>query len=68
MTRLVMVSNILGANCALLAFTAGRLAKANWYVQIPLMAAIFYTSRNIVMRNCLDGIYYPLRPLYQSVW
>lgn len=68
MTRLVTVSNILGANLALFAFTAGKLAKANWYVQIPLMLGIFYTSRNIVMRNCLDGIYYPLRPLYQNVW
>ena len=35
------------------------------FVGIPLTVVSFFVSRNLIMRNCMDKIYFPLNPLYE---
>lgn len=58
-TRLVGVSTIIGLNCGLLAYALTR-NQLRWYVHLPLCFVIFCESRNHVMKQCMDRIYYPV--------
>lgn len=67
MTRLVGVSYLLGINCAIAGYFMG-LGRLRWYVSAPTTFVVFFLSRNLVMKNCIDKVYYPVQPLYQQVW
>lgn len=34
------------------------------FIGLPLTFIVFFEGRNIIMKNCMDRIYYPLQPLY----
>lgn len=64
--KYIAVSWLLGLNVAFLGY---HLAFRNLkrYVGVPLTVASFFVTRNLVMRNCMDKIYYPLEPLYKAM-
>ncbi len=37
------------------------------YVGLPLTLATFWLSRNLIMKACMDKIYYPLVPVYERM-
>ena len=59
MTRLVMISHLLGFNLALASYFCG-FGKLRWYVSTPLTFATYFLFRNLVMKNLIDKIYYPI--------
>ena len=50
----------------MLAYNVYRL-KLYWYVSLPLGLYTGYLSRNFIMRNCIDRIYYPGEALYKQM-
>ena len=66
-TRFIWVSNILGANCAVLSYFAA-LRHLRWYMAFPLTYAAFHVSRNLVLKRAIDKIYYPVEPIFKSIW
>lgn len=64
--KYIAVSWLLGLNVAFLGY---HLAFKNLkrYIGVPLTVASFFVTRNLVMRNCMDKIYYPLEPLYKAM-
>ncbi len=67
MTRLIGISYLVGINAALISYQCG-LKRLKWYVSPILTFAVFFVSRNYVLKNCIDRIYYPLQPVYSDVW
>ena len=65
-TKYVTLSWVLGAN---LAFIGYQLAFKHLkkYVGIPLTFVSFFVSRNLIMKSCMDKIYYPLLPIYERI-
>ncbi len=62
----MVISWLAGLNLGFFAWHAG-LKHLKLYYAIPLTFLIFFESRNMVMKNCMDKIYYPLEPLYRKV-
>lgn len=64
--KYIAVSWLIGLNVAFLGY---HLAFKNLkrYVGLPLTVATFFVTRNLVMRNCMDKIYYPLHQLYKAM-
>jgi hypothetical protein len=64
--KYIAVSWLLGLNVAFLGY---HLAFKNLkkYIGVPLTVVAFFVTRNLVMRNCMDKIYYPLEPLYKAM-
>jgi hypothetical protein len=58
-TRLVGISYILGLNAALASYCL-VFSRLRWYVSLPLTFAVGFVSRNLVMKYCMDKIYYPI--------
>lgn len=65
-TKYYLLSWIGGANFA---FFAYHLAFKHFkpFIGLPLTAVTFFLSRNLIMKNCMDKVYYPLLPLYQKM-
>lgn len=64
--RLISVSTLLGFNVAFFSYyLALRFLKP--YVGIPLALGTFLVTRNILCRNSLERIYYPMEPVYQEI-
>lgn len=65
-TKYVTLSWILGVNIAFIGyhFAFKHLKK---YVGIPLTFVTFFVSRNLIMKSCMDKIYYPLLPIYERI-
>lgn len=65
-TKYITLSWVLGIN---ITFFAYQLAFKHMkrYVGLPLTVATFFLSRNLIMKSCMDKIYYPLVPLYDRV-
>lgn len=38
-----------------------------WYVAMPIGYGIYFFSRNTLMKNCIDRIYYPLEGVYNKL-
>ena len=36
----------------------------HWYIALPLSFGAYFLSRNLILRNCMDRIYYSLEPIY----
>jgi hypothetical protein len=37
------------------------------YVGLPITFATFFISRNLIMKSCMNKIYYPISPLYEKI-
>lgn len=51
------MSNLLGANIGFFTYRFLHLSL-HWYIAAPLAFSVYFVSRNILMRNTMDGIYY----------
>ena len=58
------LSTVLGVNVGFFSYQAMK-TKLYWYVALPLSFGAYFVSRNIVMRNCMDRIYYPGEMVYK---
>jgi hypothetical protein len=65
-TKYITLSYILAANITFFAYH-GALRHLKKYVGLPLALATFFVSRNIIMRNCMDRIYWPIEPVYKRI-
>jgi hypothetical protein len=65
-TKYIILSWICGLN---IAYFGHQLAFKNLklYVGIPLTIATFFLSRNLIMKSCMDKIYFPLLPVYAKL-
>lgn len=51
------MSTMLGANIGLLSYRVLNLSL-HWYLAFPLAFSVYFLSRNFIMRNSMDRIYY----------
>ena len=65
-TKYIILAWIGGINLAYLSYhVAFRHLKR--FIGLPLTFIVFFEGRNMLMKNCMDKIYYPLEPLYQRL-
>ena len=64
--KYMLVSWLLGLNIAFFGYHFA-FKHIKLYLGLPLTAATFFVSRNLIMRNCMDKIYFPLKPLYDQL-
>jgi hypothetical protein len=65
-TKYLLLSWLLGINAAFFAYHLG-LKHLRKYLGIPLTFIVFFETRNLAMRNCMDKIYFPIEGLYYKV-
>lgn len=58
------LSTAIGLNVGFFSYQALK-TKLYWYVALPLGFGAYFVARNIVMRNCMDRIYYPGEMVYK---
>jgi hypothetical protein len=65
-TKYYFLSWLGGAN---IAFFGYHLAFKHLkrYIGLPVTVATFFVSRNLIMKRCMDKVYYPLQPLYEKM-
>lgn len=56
--KYIFLSNLVGANVWLFTHHFMKL-RLYWYVSLPVSLGLAFLSRNLVMKNCVDRIYYP---------
>ena len=59
MARIVGISYVCGLNAALFSYWL-LFRKLKVYLGVPLTLCVFYQTRNLIVRNSLDKIYYPI--------
>lgn len=57
---------MIGLNVAMLTYNLYHL-KLYWYVSLPLSLFTGYLARNLIMKNCIDRIYFPGEGLYKRM-
>ncbi|CDW77492.1 UNKNOWN [Stylonychia lemnae] len=62
-TKYITMAWIGGLNIGYLSYHFG-LKKLKRFVGIPLTFIVFFESRNLIMKSCMDKIYFSLEPLY----
>ena len=62
-TKYIILSWIGGLNIAFVGYHLG-LKHLKKYIGLPLTFLLFFESRNFLMKNCMDKIYFPIEPLY----
>ena len=63
-SKYLNLSQILGLNIGFFTYQALK-TRLYWYVAMPLGFVTFLVSRNLIMRNCMDRIYYPGEMVYK---
>jgi L-lactate permease len=63
---MISVSTLIGVNIAFFSYCL-VLRKMKVYVSLPLTLAIYFLSRNLVMKNCLERIYLPLDYVFKEI-
>ncbi len=58
-TKYITMSWLGGINIAFFAYHCG-LKHLRKYIGLPLTFIIFFESRNLIMKNCMDRIYFPI--------
>ena len=53
------MSNVLGINAGFFTYRILSLSQ-HWYIALPLGFGTYYVSRNLIMRNTMDRIYFSL--------
>lgn len=61
----MMTSTVIGANLGFFSYHVLKL-KLYWYVAAPLAASVWFLSRNLIMKNCVDRIYYAGEHIYNQ--
>ena len=62
--KYMMMSNMLGLNIGY--FTYRLLSTSlHWYVAFPLGFGACFVSRNFIMRNCMDRIYFSIEHVFK---
>lgn len=51
------ISNIFGLNVGFFSYQIMKI-KLHWYIALPIAFSSFFVSRNVILRNCMDRIYY----------
>jgi len=59
MTRLVGVSYLIGINSAFASYLFA-FHRLKWYVSLPATFTVYFLTRNLVMKHCVDKVYYPI--------
>lgn len=59
----MILSYLGGINVAFFAYNLG-LKHMKKYIGIPLTFVLFFETRNILMKNFMNKIYFPIQPLY----
>jgi hypothetical protein len=57
--KYMLMSTILGINTGFFTYRILSLSL-HWYIALPIGFASFYVSRNLIMRNSMDKIYFSL--------
>lgn len=65
-TKYVVLSYLGGLNLAFFAWHFG-IKNLKPYIGIPLTLVTFFLSRNFIMKNCMDKVYFPIAPLYAKM-
>ena len=65
-TKYLVLSYVGGLNISFLAWHLG-IKNLKAYLGIPLVIATFFISRNFIMKNCMDKIYFPIKPIYDKL-
>ena len=65
-TKYLVLSYIGGINIAYFAYHLA-FKKLRRYVGLPLTFITFFECRNLIMKNCMDKIYFPIEPLYKEL-
>lgn len=63
--KYMVSSYVIGANVWLFTYQLFKL-RLYWYVALPLSFATGFVTRNLVMKNCIDRIYYPGHEVYNK--
>ena len=57
------LSYLVGGNIGFFLYQ-GMKTTMHWYIALPLSFGAYFLSRNLILRNCMDRIYYSLEPIY----
>ena len=58
------MSTLLGANIGFLTYRV-LVTSLHWYVALPLGVASYFVSRNLIMRNCMDRVYFSTEHIFK---
>ena len=61
--KYMLISTILGINSGFFTYKILSLSL-HWYIALPIGFATFYVSRNLIMKNSLDRIYFSLQDIF----
>ena len=59
-------STILGLNIGYFSYLIMKM-RLYWQVAMPLAVTVWFVSRNSILRNCMDRIYYPCEEVYKKL-
>ena len=63
-SKYLNLTSVLGLNIGFFTYQALK-TRLYWYVAMPLGFVTYLVSRNLMMRNCMDRIYYPGEMVYK---
>ena len=66
MTKYLFLSWLGAANIAFFSYNL-FFKHLKRYVGLPLTYVTLFLSRNLIMKNCLDKIYFPIAPIYEKI-
>lgn len=64
--KYVVLAWVLGANITFFGYQV-IFRHLKPFIGVPITIATFFLSRNLLMKACMDKIYFPLQPLYQRL-
>jgi len=65
-TKYILLSWVGGLNVAFVGYHV-LFKNLKRFIGLPLTFVVFFEARNLIMKNCMDKIYYPIEPLYQRL-
>ena len=64
-SQYMKMSNIFGVNIGFFSYQIMKI-KLHWYIAMPIAFSAFFVSRNVILRNCMDRIYYSSEHVYMK--
>ena len=62
--KYMTMSTLLGVNIGYFSYRL-MATSLHWYVAMPLGFAAYFVSRNLIMRNCMDRIYFSVEHVFK---
>lgn len=62
--KYMTMSTLLGVNIGYFSYRL-MVTSLHWYVAMPLGFACYFVSRNLLMRNCMDRIYFSVEHVFK---